>query len=72
MVAWTLFRFMEGDTQVAGFTSIIASIWLVGGVIISCLGILGLYMGRLFIDTKRRPYYLVSERLPTQESTNGK
>ncbi len=70
MVGWTLFRFVEGDTQVAGFTSIIASIWLVGGVIISCLGILGLYLGRLFIDTKRRPYYLVSEQTPPLETRN--
>lgn len=70
MVAWTLFRFIQGDTQVAGFTSIIASIWLVGGVIISCLGILGLYLGRLFIDAKRRPYYLVSEQTPEEHRAN--
>lgn len=71
MVAWTLLRFIQGDTQVAGFTSIIASIWLVGGVIISCLGILGLYLGRLFIDAKRRPYYLVSEQTPSPEHPHG-
>lgn len=67
MVCWTIFRYLQGDTQVAGFTSIIASIWLVGGVIISCLGILGLYLGRMFVDAKGRPYYLVSE-----EATSGK
>ena len=72
MVAWTLLRFFQGDTQVAGFTSIIASIWLVGGVVISCLGILGLYLGRLFIDAKRRPYYLVSEQTPSPEQHHGK
>lgn len=71
MVGWTLLRFVQGDTQVAGFTSIIASIWLVGGVIISCLGILGLYLGRLFIDAKRRPYYLVSEQTPSPEQPHG-
>jgi glycosyltransferase involved in cell wall biosynthesis len=71
MVAWTLFRFFEGDTQVAGFTSVIASIWLVGGVIISCLGILGLYLGRLFVDAKRRPYYLISEQTRTEEMQDG-
>lgn len=71
MVGWTVFRFFEGDTQVAGFTSIIASIWLVGGVVISCLGILGLYLGRLFIDAKRRPYYLISEQANAPEKHNG-
>lgn len=63
MVIWTVFRYLQGDTQVAGFTSIIASIWLVGGIIIFCIGILGLYLGRLFVDSKRRPYYLISEHL---------
>lgn len=72
MVGWTLLRFFEGDTQVAGFTSIIASIWLVGGVVISCLGILGLYLGRLFVDAKRRPYYLVSEQVNAPEEHNGR
>jgi dolichol-phosphate mannosyltransferase len=71
MVGWTLLRFFEGDTQVAGFTSIIASIWLVGGVVISCLGILGLYLGRLFIDAKRRPYYLISEQANAPETQDG-
>lgn len=72
MVGWTLFRFFEGDTQVAGFTSILASIWLVGGVMISCLGILGLYLGRLFVDAKRRPYYLVSEQANAPEEQDGR
>lgn len=71
MVGWTLFRYIHGDTQVAGFTSIIASIWLVGGVSISCMGILGLYIGRLFVDSKRRPYYLIAEELNTKDDHHG-
>jgi len=63
MVGLSIFRFMRGDTQVAGYTSIVASIWLVGGMIIFCLGILGLYLGRLFVDAKARPYYIVAEQV---------
>lgn len=64
MAAMSVLRYFSGDVQVAGFTSIIASIWLVGGMMISCLGIIGLYLGRLFVDAKGRPYYLVAETTP--------
>lgn len=64
MAAMSVLRYFGGDVQVAGFTSIIASIWLVGGMMISCLGIIGLYLGRLFVDAKGRPYYLVAETTP--------
>lgn len=63
IAALSVIRFLQGDIQVAGFTSIVASIWLVGGMTIFCLGILGLYLGRLFVDAKARPYYLVAERI---------
>lgn len=62
MVGWSLARYFNGDIRVAGFTSMIASIWLVGGVAISCIGITGLYIGRLFNDAKGRPHYLIAER----------
>lgn len=64
MVAISVLRYFGGDVQVAGFTSVVASIWLVGGMTISCLGIIGLYLGRLFVDAKGRPYYLVAETTP--------
>lgn len=61
MVTLSIFRFIRGDIQLAGFTSIVASIWLVGGVTIFCLGIVGLYVGKQFNDSKARPYYIISE-----------
>jgi dolichol-phosphate mannosyltransferase len=54
-------RYLHGDIQVAGYTSIMASIWLVGGAIIACLGVVSLYVGRIFVDIKRRPSYVISE-----------
>lgn len=62
MVLLAIFRFLHGDVAVAGFTSIVASIWLVGGASVFCLGLLGLYLGRMFVDAKGRPYYLISKR----------
>lgn len=67
MAVLSVIRYLHGDAQVAGFTSIIASIWLLGGTSIFCLGIIGLYLGRLFVDAKARPYYIIAEHtdLPT-------
>lgn len=64
-----VYRYSLGDIAVAGFTSIIASIWLLGGATIFCLGVIGLYLGRLFNDTKGRPYYIVSDRLNDPEDS---
>lgn len=66
MAILSIIRYLRGETQVAGFTSIIASIWLLGGMTIFCLGILGLYLGRMFVDAKGRPYYLISEQVGPQ------
>jgi len=56
---FSVYRYSAGDIRVAGFTSIIASIWLVGSIIMGCIGVLGLYLGRVHGETKRRPRYLV-------------
>lgn len=69
MVVLSIYRLLNGDVEVAGFTSIVASIWLVGGASIFCLGILGLYLGRMFVDAKGRPYYLISEQVGPQRAT---
>lgn len=62
-VAVSVYRYLAGDIAVAGFTSIIASIWLVGGATITSLGIVGIYVGRIFNETKRRPHFVVAETL---------
>ncbi len=43
----------------AGWASLIVSIWFVGGVIVFCLGVIGVYISRIFIETKNRPYVIV-------------
>jgi dolichol-phosphate mannosyltransferase len=63
IVGVSIYRYYAGDIAVAGFTSIIASVWLLGGIIIVCIGIIGLYLGRLFNAVKNRPYYIADERV---------
>jgi putative glycosyltransferase len=43
----------------AGWASLIVSIWFMGGVIVFCLGIIGIYISKIFIETKNRPYTIV-------------
>ena len=47
------------DTVLSGFTSTIVSIWLVGGIIIAVLGIVGIYLSRVYVEAKGRPRTIV-------------
>ncbi|MDE6006618.1 MAG: glycosyltransferase family 2 protein [Muribaculaceae bacterium] len=47
-------------STVPGWTSLMLSIWLVGGVTIASLGLVGLYVGKAYIETKNRPRYHIS------------
>lgn len=42
-----------------GWPSLIVSIWMLGGLMLICLGIIGIYVSRIFIETKQRPYTIV-------------
>jgi putative glycosyltransferase len=44
-----------------GWPSLIVSIWLLGGLTIFCIGIVGIYLSKVFIETKQRPYTIVRE-----------
>ncbi len=43
----------------SGWTSVMASIWLLGGLIISFMGVVGIYLSKIFSETKHRPYTIV-------------
>ncbi|MBO4263559.1 MAG: glycosyltransferase family 2 protein [Bacteroidales bacterium] len=58
---YILIKWFAGGIAVLGYTSLIISIWFLAGVIISLLGIVGLYIGSIFEQVKNRPYYIVSE-----------
>lgn len=54
---------LYGDT-VQGFPTLIVAILLLGGLQLLSIGVLGEYLGRMFMETKRRPLYLQKEYLP--------
>lgn len=49
-----------GDS-VAGWTSTVCIIVFIGGIELFCLGIMGQYLARTYMETKRRPHYIISE-----------
>ncbi|MGE7368951.1 glycosyltransferase family 2 protein [Neorhizobium sp. NPDC001467] len=56
VVNWLLFSY-----TMAGWTSVMVSIWLLGGLILSSIGIVGIYIAKVFSESKRRPYSIVRE-----------
>jgi hypothetical protein len=58
-----VWQYINGDIKVAGFASLIVSIWFFSGIIMFLVGVLGLYLGKLFDQTKNRPIYIVEEEI---------
>lgn len=55
-------RHAQGETT-QGWTSILVSMWFIGGIITTAIGVAGIYVGKIFIEVKRRPRYFVQERV---------
>lgn len=56
-------RYLTGQITVLGYTSLMISIWFVGGMFFMLLGIIGLYIGKIFEAAKGRPIYIVEEMI---------
>ena len=60
-VVWAVVTALMGNT-VAGWASMTCIICFVGGVQLICLGVLGEYIGKIYLEVKRRPRYIINER----------
>ena len=60
-VLWALIAQLTGST-VSGWASTMCVICFMGGVQLVCLGVIGEYVGKIYMETKRRPRYIISER----------
>lgn len=58
---YTVLRQLLFNDGAAGWTSLIASIYLMGGIILAAIGIMGLYVGNIFTEVKNRPLYVIEE-----------
>ena len=61
MMIHILIDYLHHNT-VSGWSSILASIWLLGGIGIFSIGIVGEYVGRAYIESKKRPRYFIEEK----------
>ncbi|MEM8888919.1 MAG: glycosyltransferase family 2 protein [Bacteroidota bacterium] len=62
-----LIQFFRGEIKVLGFTSLIISIWFLSGLIIFILGVIGIYLGKVFAKVKGRPDYIIDQKLNFRE-----
>lgn len=67
MLLWSLISKLVGAT-VDGWTSTVASIWMIGGIQLLCLGVIGEYIGKIYAETKHRPKYIIARTLLDQEA----
>lgn len=63
MGMWTLWVRLFTERAVPGWTSTLLPIYLLGGLQILCVGILGEYLGKVYQETKRRPRYIIEKVL---------
>lgn len=56
---YILGRAMFYDSPIPGWSSLIVSLYFIGGIIIGILGILGIYLGKTFDESKKRPLYII-------------
>ena len=62
ILLWSLYRHFTGET-ISGWTSLMVSVWAVGGMVLFSLGVVGEYVGKIYLETKHRPRYIIQEIL---------
>ncbi|MDO5794918.1 MAG: glycosyltransferase family 2 protein [Turicibacter sp.] len=59
---YSFIQWLNGNT-IQGWTTLILSIWTLGGIQILCIGIIGEYIGKIYLETKERPRFIIEEFL---------
>ena len=67
---YALISYFAG-VAVSGWTAIVCSIWLLGGLQMLCLGVVGGYIGKIYSEVKARPRYRVEEYLEQEKQEKG-
>ena len=60
---YNIYLTATNQIEVLGYSSIIVSIWFLSGVIITTIGVTGIYVGKIFDQTKGRPTFIIDEKL---------
>lgn len=62
MLIYFIARWAVGGT-VAGWASVICSVWAIGGLILLAIGVIGEYIGKIYMETKARPRFIIQDIL---------
>lgn len=62
MLIYSIVVWLQGNT-VAGWASVICSVWAIGGLILLSIGVVGEYIGKIYLETKARPRFQIREVL---------
>jgi glycosyltransferase involved in cell wall biosynthesis len=60
---YNIYLTVTNQIEVLGYSSIIVSIWFLSGVIITTIGVTGIYVGKIFDQTKGRPTFIIDDKL---------
>ncbi len=71
VLIYSLFVKFFGSTTV-GWTTIIGSIWMIGGIQLLCIGIIGEYIGKMYNEVKSRPRFIIEEFLNENKENDPK
>ena len=67
MLLWTLIRWIAGAT-VSGWASLMCSIWMIGGIQLLALGVIGEYVGKVYSESKARPRFIIERVLNDRDN----
>jgi dolichol-phosphate mannosyltransferase len=56
------YLYLIGRIEVLGYASLIISIWFLSGIVLTSIGITGIYIGKIFDQVKNRPIYVIDEK----------
>lgn len=68
MLAYSVVRWAQGAT-IIGWASVICSVWAIGGLMLLSLGVIGEYIGKIYLETKGRPRFLLREVLEDRDES---
>lgn len=71
VIIYAISVYWEGET-IPGWTSILVSLWLIGGSMMTAVGIIGEYIGKIYKEVKKRPRYLVDKTTEWQDDNQEK
>ncbi len=71
MLIYTLIRHFSGQT-IIGWSSVMTSVWAIGGLQLLSIGIIGEYIGKIYLETKARPRYIIENYLDDKKRNQNR